>query len=52
MMIKLNFYVLTGAMGAVKSAVRSGLRDRGILCVPEPAREILAEQRLIHAIDL
>lgn len=46
-MIKLNFYFLSGAMGGGKSAVLSRLGDLGIRCVPEPAREILAEQRLI-----
>jgi predicted ATPase len=44
-----NFYVLSGAMGAGKSMVLSQLSGLGIPCVPEPAREILAEQRRIHA---
>ena len=35
-------------MGAGKSAVLSRLTELGILCVPEPAREILAEQRRIQ----
>jgi predicted ATPase len=48
-MTRTNFYVLSGAMGGGKSAVLSRLRDSGIHCVPEPAREILAEQRLIQA---
>ena len=51
-MQKVNFYILSGAMGAGKSAVISRLRDRGIPCVPEPAREILAEQRLIQAMGV
>lgn len=51
-MRKVNFYVLTGAMGAGKSAVLSRLRDIGIPCVPEPAREILAEQRLIQGMGV
>lgn len=49
MLTKLNFYVLSGAMGGGKSTVLAGLRDLGMHCVPEPAREILAEQRLINA---
>ena len=48
-MTKVNYHILSGAMGAGKSAVLSKLRDTGIHCVPEPAREILAEQRLIKA---
>jgi predicted ATPase len=44
-MIQNNFYVLSGAMGAGKTAVLSRLRDMGIPCVAEPAREILAEPR-------
>jgi predicted ATPase len=51
-MTKTNFYVLSGAMGAGKSAVLCRLRDLGIHCVPEPAREILAEQRLIQAMGV
>ena len=46
-MSKTNFYVLSGAMGAGKSAVLARLTELGILCIPEPAREILAEQRTI-----
>ena len=48
-MTRTNFYVLSGAMGGGKSIVLSRLSDLGIRCVPEPAREILAEQRRIHA---
>jgi predicted ATPase len=51
-MTKNNFYVLSGAMGGGKSAVLSRLRDFGIHCVPEPAREILAEQRIIKAMGV
>jgi predicted ATPase len=47
-MTKSNFHILSGAMGGGKSTVLSRLRDLGIHCVPEPAREILAEQRLIN----
>jgi predicted ATPase len=36
-------------MGGGKSMVLSRLSALGIPCVPEPAREILAEQRRIHA---
>jgi predicted ATPase len=48
MMTRNNSYLLSGAMGAGKSAVLDRLRERGIPCVPEPAREILREQRLIQ----
>jgi predicted ATPase len=48
-MTKSNFHILSGAMGGGKSAVLSSLRDSNIHCVSEPAREILAEQRLIKA---
>ena len=48
-MIKINYWVLSGAMGGGKSAVLSRLKDLGGATVPEPAREILAEQRLIQA---
>src|SRR5690349_22518928 len=47
-MIQNNFYVLSVAMGAGKSAILSRLNACDVHCVPEPAREILAEQRLIR----
>jgi len=43
------FFLLTGAMGGGKSTILGGLKRRGVVCVPEPAREILAEQRSIGA---
>ncbi len=49
MLTKLNFYVLSGAMGGGKSTILAKLRARGLDGVPEPARAILAEQRLIKA---
>lgn len=39
--------VLTGAMGGGKTAVLEALKSRGVSCVPEPARIILAQQRAI-----
>ena len=36
-------------MGGGKSTILEGLQRRGVVCVPEPAREILAEQRAIDA---
>lgn len=48
-MLKRNFYILSGAMGGGKSAILARLMRLGIQCVPEPAREILAEQRRIQA---
>jgi predicted ATPase len=51
-MTSFNFYILSGAMGAGKSAILSKLKDIGIFWVPEPAREILAEQRLIQGMGV
>ena len=39
-----NFYILTGAPGSGKTAILARLGDE-LLCVDEPAREVLAEQR-------
>lgn len=39
--------ILTGAMGSGKSTVLKLLKAKGLTIVPEPAREILAEQRSI-----
>lgn len=48
-MIKHNYFILTGAMGGGKSTILSKLAEAGVHCVPEPARAILAEQRMIAA---
>lgn len=40
-----NYFILTGAMGAGKSTILKNLRNLGITCIDEPARQILAEQR-------
>jgi len=42
-----NLFILTGAMGAGKSTVLGEISKIGIECVPEPARQILKEQRSI-----
>jgi predicted ATPase len=42
-----NYYILTGAMGGGKSTVIRGLKRRGLVCVEDPARQILEEQRSI-----
>jgi len=42
---KNNFFILTGAMGAGKSTILKEIKD--IICINEPARQILSEQRLI-----
>ncbi|MBK8550970.1 MAG: ATP-binding protein [Ignavibacteria bacterium] len=47
-LIKNNFFILTGAMGAGKSTVLNKIREKGISCIEEPAREILKEQRRIN----
>lgn len=44
---KRNYFILTGAMGAGKSTILKELRKLGLVCVDEPARQILAEQRAI-----
>lgn len=44
-MIKENYFVLTGAMGAGKTTVLNRIKEKGYLCVDEPARIILKEQR-------
>ncbi|MBE2217889.1 MAG: AAA family ATPase [Ignavibacteria bacterium] len=44
-MIKENFFVLTGAMGAGKSAVLEALAAMDFRCIAEPARIVLKEQR-------
>jgi predicted ATPase len=44
-MIKENYFVLTGAMGAGKTTVLNKIKERGYLCIDEPARIILKEQR-------
>lgn len=44
---KHNYFVLTGAMGSGKSTTINELRKLGLMCIDEPARQILAEQRAI-----
>lgn len=44
-MIKENYFVLTGAMGAGKTTVINKIKEKGYLCINEPARIILKEQR-------
>jgi predicted ATPase len=49
MMEQLFYYILTGAMGSGKSTIINHLLQKKISCIPEPAREILMEQRRINA---
>ncbi len=44
---KNNYFVLTGAMGAGKSTILKELTTLKFMCVEEPARPIIAEQRNI-----
>ncbi len=44
-----NYFVLTGAMGSGKSAIIEQLITMRLNCMPEPARQILREQRAILA---
>lgn len=46
-MTRSDFVLLTGAIGGGKTTVLSRLKEMGVACVAEPAREILTEQRLI-----
>ncbi len=46
-MIKNNYFILTGAMGAGKTTVLNKIREQGYFCIDEPARIILKEQRAI-----
>jgi predicted ATPase len=48
-MEQLCYYVLTGSMGGGKSTIINHLLQKKIICIPEPAREILMEQRNINA---
>ena len=43
-----NYFILTGAMGSGKSTTLKELHKKGFICVDEPARRVLAEQRNIH----
>jgi predicted ATPase len=51
-MLNNNYYILTGAMGSGKSTVINELKDKTFTCIKEPAREILAEQRLIDGLGV
>ncbi|HMS65252.1 MAG TPA: AAA family ATPase [Ignavibacteria bacterium] len=46
-MFKKNYFVLTGAMGAGKSTILKYLKEKNFLCIEEPARQIIKEQRSI-----
>ena len=46
-MLNNNCVILTGAPGSGKSTTIKKLRELGCLCINEPAREIIAEQRSI-----
>lgn len=45
--VKENYFVLTGAMGAGKSAILEMLKEK-YLCIDEPARIILKQQRAVR----
>ena len=47
-MIKENCIIITGAPGSGKSTLLQLLREKGCICVDEPARQIIAEQRAIR----
>jgi predicted ATPase len=42
-----NYYVISGAPGSGKSTILDQLKQKGYICVDEPARAIIAEQRSI-----
>ncbi|MEO6695202.1 MAG: AAA family ATPase [Ignavibacteria bacterium] len=45
--IKNNYFILTGAMGGGKSTIIKEIRKKNYLCIDEPARQIIEEQRSI-----
>jgi predicted ATPase len=47
-MIKNNYFILTGAMGAGKTSVVNEIKKHSYICIDEPARVILKEQREIN----
>ena len=47
-MIRDNYFIITGAMGAGKTTVINLIREMNIHCIDEPARVILKEQRSIN----
>ena len=51
-MIKNNYFILTGAMGAGKTSVIYKIKEKGIRCIDEPARIILKEQRAIGGVGV
>lgn len=44
MIIKYNFYIITGGPGVGKTTLINELKERGHRCVPEAAREIIKKQ--------
>lgn len=48
MVMNKNFFIITGAMGSGKSTIIRALHKQGFHVVDEPARQILAEQRLFQ----
>lgn len=44
--------ILTGAPGTGKTTVINLLRNRGFICIDEPAREIIAEQRAVGGLGV
>jgi predicted ATPase len=47
-MIKENCFILTGAPGSGKSSILNSISQKGVTCVPEFARAIIAQQRTIE----
>jgi len=47
-MINNKYFIFTGAMGGGKTTIVNLLREKQYLCIDEPARQILAEQRSIN----
>lgn len=48
-MKKNNYYILSGAPGSGKSTIIKQLSNNDYICIDEPAREIIAEQKSIDA---
>lgn len=47
-MNKKNLFILTGAPGVGKTTLIKVLKEKGIKCIDEPARKILAEQKKVQ----
>lgn len=52
MITKENYYILTGGPGSGKTSLINELSERGFMCVPEVARQIIQKQVQINGVFL